>query len=314
MRVHLIHNPVAGTDAKPDVEMLQKKIRHAGHEVSYQSAADVDWRSAFDKDCELVAVAGGDGTAGRIAKRMVGRGLPVTFLPMGTANNIAKTFGLAGLSLDEIIEGWRAPQSQWIDIGVIESPLGSMKFIEGVGLGLFVCTMMEIDDLDALGHLESAEEKLVHALRILDERLDAFLPRRLELQLDDRDLSGDYIMLEVMNIRFVGPNLYIAPQSDPSDGLFDVVLITEREREDFKKLLASWRAGQMHAPEFPTYKGRHLRVAGYGNVLHVDDEAWPPQDGRHHFVSGPIDILARPRALEVLVPTSRLAPQSPRAT
>lgn len=309
MRVHLIHNPVAGSNSQHDVDVLQQRIRHAGHNVSYQSAPEIDWRSTFENSCDLIAVAGGDGTAGRIAKKLAGRGLPVTFLPMGTANNIAKTFGLAGLSLDEIIDGWRTPQSQWIDIGVVESKLGSTKFIEGVGMGLFVCTMMEIDDLDALGHLESPEEKIVHALRILGERLEAFSPRRLDVQLDDRDLSGEYIMLEVMNIRFVGPNLYIAPDSDPCDGLFDVVLITESERAMLKKYLASWRRGQMHAPTFPTYKGRHLRVAGYGNVLHVDDEAWPPQDGRHHFVSDPIDIRARPRALEVLVPASRIAPQ-----
>lgn len=309
MRVHLIHNPVAGTDSQPDVDALQCKIRNAGHDVRYQSAADIDWRSTFESGCDVIAVAGGDGTAGRIAKRLVGRGLPITFLPMGTANNIAKAFGLSGLSLDEIIDAWRAPQSQWIDVGVIESKLGSTKFIEGVGMGLFVCTMMEIDDLDALGHLESSEEKIMHALRILGERLESFSPRHIELSLDDQDLSGDYIMLEVMNICFVGPNLYIAPQSDPSDGLLDVVLITERERAALKKHLLSWRRGQLHAPAFPTHKGRHLRIAGYGNVLHVDDEAWPPQDGRHHFVSEPIDIRAKPRALEVLVPAARLASQ-----
>ena len=48
---------------------------------------------------------------------------------------------------------------------------------------------------------------------------------------DGTDLSGDYIAVEVLNIRFVGPNLPFAPQANPSDGLLDLVLVSEAERE-----------------------------------------------------------------------------------
>ncbi|MEO8627522.1 MAG: hypothetical protein ABI612_05390 [Betaproteobacteria bacterium] len=48
--------------------------------------------------------------------------------------------------------------------------------------------------------------------------------------LDGNDISGVYIMFQAMNIQRVGPNLFIAPDADPGDGLFDVVLLAEDER------------------------------------------------------------------------------------
>ena len=302
MRVNLIHNPGSGGQTKADAEMLTDLIRRAGHEVTYQSSDNHEWPVSVDLPCDLVVVAGGDGTSGRIAKRLVGRGIPMTFLPLGTANNISKSFGLSHRPLAELIAGWSQPRSHWIDVGVIDSPWGSSYFIEGVGMGLFVNTMIEIDARDALGHLESPEEKIVHALRILGRRLQQFPARRLSLTLDDKDLSGDYIMLEVMNIRYVGPNLYIAPASDPTDGMLDVVLITERERDELARSLTHWRRGVLNPPALPTHRGRKLRIEGQGDVLHVDDEAWPPADVSHRSVSGPIEITTLSRALEVLVP------------
>ena len=49
---------------------------------------------------------GGDGTVGRVTRRMVGRGVPITVLPSGTANNIARSLGLIERPFEELIRGW----------------------------------------------------------------------------------------------------------------------------------------------------------------------------------------------------------------
>lgn len=307
MKVTLIHNPVAGHIEQPDAQALQELIRQAGHSVNYHPSDEIDWTALHSSGCDLVAVAGGDGTAGQIAKRLVDRGIPMTFIPMGTANNISKTFGLSEYGLEQLIGEWSSARSHWIDVGVIDAPWGSHYFIEGVGMGLFVRTMMEIDSRQLLGHLETPEEKIVQALRILSQRLLSFPARQLNLTLDGKDLSGEYLLLEVMNIRFVGPNMYIAPTSDPTDGMLDVVLVTERERNELHKYLASWRQGVMSAPAFATHQGSHLQLDWDGSALHVDDLAWPPEELKHPVGPARIDIRAKRRALEVRVPvTSRL--------
>src|SRR5436190_11343435 len=97
MRVTLLHNAGAGDDDQPDAQQLIELLRNAGHAVSYRSTGEDDWVKALNEPADVIAVAGGDGTIGRVAKQMAGRGIPLGVLPMGTANNISHTLGVADL-------------------------------------------------------------------------------------------------------------------------------------------------------------------------------------------------------------------------
>lgn len=68
MKVTVIHNPDAGDDDKqPSGDQIVRTIRAAGHKVKYFSTEDKKWEKAFKKPCDIIAVAGGDGTVGRVA-------------------------------------------------------------------------------------------------------------------------------------------------------------------------------------------------------------------------------------------------------
>jgi diacylglycerol kinase (ATP) len=84
-------------------------------------------------------------------------------------------------------------------------------------MGLFTETMYRLDARDNadLAHLDDSEEKVTSVLQILRERLRTFTPNELKIRLDGQDLSGQYILLEVMNISYVGPNLCLAPTRIP---------------------------------------------------------------------------------------------------
>jgi diacylglycerol kinase (ATP) len=305
MRITLVHNPKAGGPQEhPDADTLMDLIRKAGHDVATWSSEDLSDIEDAVAACDLIAIAGGDGTAGRIAKRLVGCPVPITFIPIGTANNISRSLGLLDCSLEQLIAGWQGAPTRQLDIGVIEAPWGSHHFIEGVGVGVFTRTMCEIDAFNRLAHLTTPQEKIASALTLLSERLRTYPVRRMELLLDDRDLSGDYLMMEAMNIRFVGPNLYVAPGCDPGDGLLDVVLVAERERDSLLSHLASWRQGTLLAPALPTYRGSRLRFEWHGHAMHVDDEAWPPEHVGECSVPSTIDIRVEKHALRVLIPAA----------
>jgi diacylglycerol kinase (ATP) len=306
MRILLIHNPRAGVQEQPDEEALTRLIRGAGHDVVSRSCEDDGSieAEATREGCGLIAVSGGDGTAGRIVKRLVGCTVPITLIPLGTANNIARSLGLADLSLAQLVAGWDHPRIVPVDIGVIDAPWGSDRFIEGVGVGLFTRTMLEIDELNCLAHLATPAEKVASALAILRDRLQTFPVRHLDLLLDGKDLSGEYLMLEAMNIRFVGPNLYVAPGCDPGDGLLDVVLVAEKERDILLADLAKWRQGKFVPPQLPTYRGAHLQIVWHGSSLHVDDEAWPAVGDGPYPVPALIDIRVEKHALHVAVPSA----------
>src|SRR5262245_33223083 len=122
VRVTLIHNPGAGLQGTGDARRLEKLLRRFGHDVRYHSSKEKGLRRVLKKDADLVAVAGGDGTVGRVTRRMVGRGTPVAVLPSGTANNIARSLGLLGRHFEDLVQGWEEARRVKLDVGVAAGP------------------------------------------------------------------------------------------------------------------------------------------------------------------------------------------------
>src|SRR4029077_8629924 len=89
MQVTLIHNPDAGDDQQPSGDELLELIRRAGHTASYQSSKDENWHSALEQSCDIVAVAGGDGIVGAVAKQLIRRRGSLRGPPFGDAEKIA---------------------------------------------------------------------------------------------------------------------------------------------------------------------------------------------------------------------------------
>src|ERR1700750_219337 len=94
MRILLVHNPKAGGEKYP-AEKLMTMLKEAGHRAVYQSAKTKGLNEALKKRRDLVVVAGGDGTVAKVARRLVKlrSKLPMSVLPLGTANNVARTLG-----------------------------------------------------------------------------------------------------------------------------------------------------------------------------------------------------------------------------
>jgi diacylglycerol kinase (ATP) len=94
MKVTLIHNPGAGDKERPDRDWLIAMVQSAGHDVTYQSLKKDDWHITLEDPVDLVVAAGGDGTVGEVARKLIGRRIPVAVLPTGTANNVSRTLGV----------------------------------------------------------------------------------------------------------------------------------------------------------------------------------------------------------------------------
>lgn len=297
MRVTLIHNPGAGDTDQPGAKALRKLIEAAGHELTYQSAAREGWTDALDIEADLVAVAGGDGTVGRVARRMAGRGVPLAVLPMGTANNIARSLRLLGTPLEELIAGWADAARLRVDAALAQGPWGERRFIEGLGMGLFAWTMPHAQDSKALDQVQHAEDAVAHVLRMLRERLDNYRARPMAVTLDGQALSGEYVLLEVMNLSYIGPNLHLAPDAEPDDGQLHVVMVTEDERDRLHRYLEKWEDGRSPRIDLPTLEARHITIAEGDYQVHIDDVLWSDEPvGETRDIS----ISVEPGVLEFL--------------
>jgi diacylglycerol kinase (ATP) len=215
--------------------------------------------AAVAQAAELVAVAGGDGTVKKVACLLAGRGVPMAILPLGTANNIARSLGVEG-SVKQLAGGWSTARRAQLDVGRIAGPWGTTLFVESVGLGLLGRLMVR----EVRESIESTRE----AREAVNALARAISPVRWELELDGEDLSGEYLLAEVMNIRCAGPNVWLAPEAHCGDGRLDLVLATVSQRP---MLLTITGSTEPPAHPLPSRSGRELRARCAAADLHLDD-------------------------------------------
>ncbi len=270
----VLHNPGAG-EGEASKKQLSAIVEPAGFECSYSSTKNFHWENLDTGDIDFLILAGGDGTVRKVAEAMLNRPVlekrfPLGLLPFGIANNIAKTLGVKG-SAEEIVRSWKDASVKPFDVGIINGLEKPAFFLESFGCGLFPNLMKE---MKRNGHngIDDRKERLQVALDVL---LDLVLHAPLkgcDLQVDDRDYSGDFLLLEVMNIRSIGPNLGLAPDADPGDGEFDVVLITEKQRSHLAQYVRKKIEGADVPFDFPLLKAKKIRMFWEGRHVHVDDE------------------------------------------
>jgi len=209
MRVLLIHNPKAG-DRKHGKKQLIWSLKRNGLQAFYQSIKEPDWEKALKKPVEVVIAAGGDGTVHKTAWKIMDSGIPLAILPLGTANNLARTLGFAE-SVDEILQSLHCGKSQPFDIGVTRNGSQADYFLEAVGGGLFADYFPIAKANEKEG--ASPEEQLKAHLSLLRKLALDYPARPWKMSIDGKDISGRYILWGAMNVRSAGPALHLAPKA-----------------------------------------------------------------------------------------------------
>lgn len=300
MRITLIHNPKAGRQHRGEAEALVNLLSEPGHRVRYKSVKEKGLKRTLEKPADLVVVAGGDGTVGKVARRLVAlrRDIPLALLPAGTANNIGRTLGLVERPFEELVHAWERPRRMKLDLGSAEGPWGERFFIESVGAGLFA-NLLADPKSEKLKDRAAAVES---GLRRLREEAMRGEPVEVCAALDGKDVSGRYLLFEAVNLRYVGPNLHLAAEAQPGDGHFDLVLVSEAERERLVRYLEHWQESRERLALLPTLRGRRLDIEWTGFALHIDDKLHPKPKIKPKRMAGIVRARIGEAALEFLVP------------
>jgi diacylglycerol kinase family enzyme len=301
MYVTLIHNPGAGEDDHAG-ETLRSHVAEAGHDVSYVSMTQAGWAEALAEPGDLVVVAGGDGSVGKVFRELATKGVPVTLLPFGSANNLARTLGIDGTEVERIVRGWDRGEERRFDVGAGSARWGRADFVESLGGGLFgrvldrAARIEEVDGIDVEG-----EEKVDFGLELLRDAVEGMSAKPWHVEIDGEDLSGEYLAVEAMNIGQIGPNLPLAPAADPGDGLLDAVLVRPEDRGSLVGYLSErLRELDPDPPTLDVRRGERIVIGLPEDVrLHLDDRLWPEESEGHP--PGEV-VVTVTRSFPVLVP------------
>jgi len=99
--------------------------------------------------------------------------------------------------------------------------------------------------------------------------------------------------------------MFLAPGSKPSDGLLDVVLVTDDERAQLLEYLNKWQDNRERRALLPTRRGRRLKIEWTGYELHIDDKLYPREEDEPDEIGGVVEAWIERAAIELLVPEAK---------
>lgn len=301
-----MHNPKAG-DAKHRRNQLMAALSKAGHHATYRSTKERGFRKAVKQSTDLVLVAGGDGTVAKVACWLIDSGIPLSVLPLGTANNLARALDFVA-SPEQIIETLEGGKKRAFDVGLAHGPWGKRYFFEAAGGGLLADYVRAIrKEKKEVRHVKALpkDQEMTRHVSLLRRVLCDYPACPWKIEIDGDDISGRYILWEAMNIRSIGPVLYLAPRAATKDGQLDFVCACETDRSLLMDHFDARLAKKKVKFPLPTRRFRELRIACKGSTIHLDDELW--RDKKWSGKSpNEINITVEPSALVILQPAATI--------
>ncbi|MGH7477365.1 MAG: diacylglycerol/lipid kinase family protein [Longimicrobiales bacterium] len=230
--IRIIVNPTAGGGRARNVAAsLVEHLRRRGDscvlsETRERGHALLLAREAVRERPRTVVAAGGDGTVHEVANGLLlgayehGRPPPpLAVLPIGTGNDFAKLIG-ATRDPHAVADMLRASSVRWLDAGIVEWREDREYFVNGMGLGVDVEVVRQIERLP---RFRGVTGYLIGAVRALTR----YRPIELELRIDGALERTRIMMVAVTNGYCIGGGFRMCPAARPDDGKLDVCVVRE---------------------------------------------------------------------------------------
>lgn len=243
-------------------------------------------------DLSCVLAAGGDGTVNAVGRAMMETRLPLGVLPLGTANDFARSVGIPpdlAAAARIIAEG----HLRTIDVG--EANGHAFFNVASVGLAVDLAKSLTTERKRRFGRFSYA----LTAARLLAQT------RPFHATLSGREDAGDLadvlvrtLQVSVGNGRYYGGGNVVAPDARIDDGLLHLYSL------EFPQI---WRMALM-VPSFP--HGRHgsmreVRTAQGHSFKVVTRKPRPVNADGELVTETPVVFTQKKRALDVFVPSER---------
>jgi diacylglycerol kinase family enzyme len=263
MRALLVHNPDSGAK-EPSAEQLTAWLEAAGYGPIYLDSKADDLAAQLEQDADIIVLAGGDGTVARVARKLPDRSVPVAILPIGTANNIARSLGVDG-DAEQLIAALRSAPLAKLDIGRAVGPWGTSRFIEGLGFGALAHAIVDDGPKPPMPlRIEKGREAFAKAL--IETK-----PARYHVVADGKEIDAECVFVEVLNLGMTGPRVMIGPSAEPGDQLLDVVYLPE---DRLPAMLGWLKAPDHRPPPVEVQKAHAVSMRWDSGRLRIDDESF----------------------------------------
>jgi len=231
-------------------------------------------------DYYCVAAAGGDGTVNTVAKALVATNTPLSIIPFGSGNGLARHL--------------KIPLNYTKALNLIAS--GKIVEIDSVNVNdqAFFCTSGLGFDAH-IGHIFANLKRRgrFSYIKTVIKEFYNYLPYDYKIKIDDKEIVRKAFLVTVANAGQFGNNAWISPQANISDGLVDVTII-----EPFSLFKAPFLAFRLFnktinkCASVECFKARRIEIIGANeNLLHYDGEPCIVQSKVNYTIGGKLRVI-----------------------
>lgn len=237
------------------------------------------------KDVDIVIVGGGDGTLNAVVDSLVKLQLPLGILPLGTANDLARTLSIP-TTIPEACQVIADGKLRYIDLGWVN---GKHFFnVASLGLSVGITKNLSRDLKRRWGVFAYA----VSAIQAIGQTR----PFSAEIKIKDESITVNTIQIAIGNGRYYGGGMAIVEDAAIDDQRLDLYSIELQHWWQIFPLIQTLKTGQHDRLSWVrTLHGEEIEI-------HTSKPRTVNTDGEL-TVSTPAKFKVIPRALGVLSPT-----------
>ena len=285
--IALLTNPMAGKGKHGHVhDEALRRMREAGLVVRDLQGRDADEALDLARQCvadgvEALVVCGGDGMVHIAVQAVATSSTALGIIPAGTGNDVARYFDIPrkdpAAAADKVITG----RTRTIDL----ARSGSRYFVTVLAAG-FDAVVNE-----RANRMTWPKGQMRYNIATLAE-LRVFEPLPYALQIDDRRLELDAMLVAVGNGPSFGGGLRITEGALLDDGMLDVVIIKPMSKPGLIRTYPKlFKGTHVTHPQYEHHLARSVTIAEPGIVSYADGERFGPL---------PLTVECAPGALTVL--------------
>ncbi|WP_435745029.1 diacylglycerol/lipid kinase family protein [Microbacterium sp. PMB16] len=298
--IALLSNPFAGKGrGRAASELAVAHLRSRGADVRVYSGDSAEATTrlasrALDAHPDGLVVIGGDGTLSGILDLVCAASVPVTLVPAGTGNDLARALDLPRHDVTAAAELALSGRPATIDVGEVRTPERVALFLTVAALGF------DAKVSDRTNRLKWPHGALRYYLALVIE-LVRLRPLRFTVSADgeaEKTFLGT--LVAVGNTSSYGGGMPVCVGAAADDGLLDLVQVARVGRLRLLRLFPLLLTGRHLARrEVSHRRARTVTVSAPGLVVYADGE---------RLGEGECTISVRAAALTVMVPAGGTRP------
>lgn len=276
-KIILYYNDTAGNYQLGD-EKLTALLNDYGYHVIGAVPIEKGFKLRDNTQTDVIVIAGGDGSIRNVCLHLLNNNYQnetLAILPFGTANNIALHLGYhLKSSLSQICKKWDEKIVTHFDIGNCQIENESFPFVEGFGIGIFPALIRTMENMVYSPKILPSNEMKI-AIKKLYKSMFHTDGIKCILRFNEKIVEDDFLLIETMNIRSLGPRWNIAPKANCEDGYFDLVYITLSQKPKLVSYLKLLAKGITPPFPFKSVRVKKMKIkvtAPLNAICHVDDQ------------------------------------------